>query len=296
MTIKVAVTGASGFLGQAICRRLVSNGINVLGISRSPEKMSGLALEGVTWSTLEGADFSGFAAVVHLAGERILPGRWNSQRKRLIRSSRVDGTKALVEAMARSSPKPLSLIASSAVGYYGDLVDEEVGESSPHGEGFLADVSREWELASMEASVHGIRVVLMRLGVVLGTGGGALKSMLPAFKMGVGGSLGSGDQHFSWIHIDDVVSFVSAAVSREEISGPFNLVAGSLPQREFAKALGKSLGRPSFVPAPRFALRLLMGEGADALLGGQNVRSDRLREFSVSPKFDSLEEALLDVV
>jgi uncharacterized protein len=296
MTIRVAVTGASGFLGQAICRRLIRDGINVLGISRSPDKMAASSPEGMTWTTLADADFSGFAAVVHLAGERILPGRWSAVRKARIMSSRVEGTGEVVAAIGRASEPPPTLIASSGVAYYGDRVDHEVSESSPLGDGFLAGVCREWEAASMLAVDHGVRVVRMRLGIVLGANGGALQSMLPAFRMGLGGAMGSGEQPFSWIHIDDVVSFVSAAVSREEISGPFNLVAGALPQRDFAKALGKALGRPSFVPAPSFALRLLMGEGADALLGGQNVRSDRLGEFSLSPKFDNLEEALLDVV
>lgn len=295
MTIKVAVTGASGFLGRAICQQLLSEGINVLGISRDPDKSSKVGPSGMQWSTLSDVDLSGFTAVVHLAGERILPGRWTPKRKELIRSSRVEGTRALVEAMVRASPKPLALIASSAVGYYGDRVDEKVCESSPHGEGFLADVSMEWESASMEASEHDIRVVLMRLGVVLGAGGGALKSMLPAFKLGVGGPMGSGNQPFPWVHINDVAAFVSAAVARAEISGPFNLVAGCLPQGEFAKALGRSIRRPSFMPAPSIALRLIMGEGADALLGGQNASSERLSEFGLSPKYSDLGTALSDI-
>jgi uncharacterized protein (TIGR01777 family) len=295
MSIRIAVTGASGFLGQAICRKWLSDGVEVLGISRTPEKMETRGLKGMRWSTLETADLSGFTAVVHLAGERILPGRWTAARKARIRSSRVEGTQKLVEAMKKASPSPLALIASSGVAYYGDRVDHEVTESSPLGEGFLAEVCRDWESASMTAEAQGTRVVCMRLGIVLDAHGGALKSMLPAFRMGAGGPMGSGTQPFPWIHLQDVVSFIHAAISRDDVSGPFNLVAGALAQREFAKKLGKSIRRPSFLPAPSFALRLLMGEGADALLGGQNVRSERLEQVGLSPKFEHLDDALAEI-
>jgi uncharacterized protein (TIGR01777 family) len=296
MKLRIAVTGASGFLGQALCEQWLSEGVEVLGISRTPEKMEQRGLKGMRWATLETADLSGFTAVIHLAGERILPGRWTAARKESIRSSRVAGTQKLVEAMERASPSPLALIASSGVAYYGDRVDQEVTESSPLGQGFLAEVCRDWESASMAAEAQGTRVVCMRLGVVLGANGGALKSMLPVFRMGAGGPMGSGTQPFPWIHLKDVVSFVHAAVSREDISGPFNLVAGALPQREFAKSLAKSIRRPSFLPAPSFALRLLMGEGADALLGGQNVRSERLNELGFDLQFKELDDALSEIL
>ena len=294
--MKVVVTGASGFLGQALCAALLAGAHSVVGVSRDPDKAGKQSDLEMSWLRFADVDFSDCDAVVHLAGERLLPGRWTAARKARIWSSRIEGTAALVDALRSVQSRPKVLLSASGIAFYGHRVDELVAESSPIGEGFLSEICREWEGEANKAQALGVRVVCMRNSVILGPKGGALKSMLPAFRMGAGGPMGKGDQPFPWMHLDDWVRFSLAALEREEIQGPVNLVAGAVPQKAFAKALGKALGRPSFLPAPGFALRMMMGEGADALLGGQNAHSERLEEWGLQPEFMNLDEALGDLL
>jgi len=294
--VQVVVTGASGFLGRALCAALIDAQHTVVGVSRDPKGAAEKSGMEMSWAHLEEVDFSDTDAVVHLSGERLLPGRWTAARKSRIWSSRVEGTAALVDALRSVQSRPKVLLSASGIAFYGHRVDDLVTESSPIGEGFLSDICREWEGEANKAQALGVRVVCMRNSVILGPEGGALKSMLPAFRMGAGGPMGKGDQPFPWMHLDDWVRFSLAALEREDIQGAVNLVAGAVPQKAFAKSLGKALGRPSFLPAPGFALRMMMGEGADALLGGQNARSERLEEWGLSPKFLDLDEALRDVL
>lgn len=290
--MRVAVTGASGFLGKALCQDLLESGHTVLAISRTPGAYSAGSPEGLQWSTLEEADLSGCDAVVNWAGEALLPGRWTQKKKERICRSRVEGTRLLLERIAQAEEKPEVLISASGVAYYGHRVDAAVTESSPPGEDFLSKLCVDWEAAAESGTRLGIRVVHMRLAVVLGKDGGALHSMAPIFKWGVGGPIGSGRQPFPWVDQRDVLRFVKEALVRKDVTGAFNLVADSPPQRAFSKCLGQSLKRPAVMPAPAFALRMMYGEGAEALLGGQNVRSERLETVGCSPHFVDLKTVL----
>ena len=241
---------------------------------------------------------SGFDAVVHLAGESIV-GRWTEEKKKGIRESRVQGTRNLATALAQSEAKPAVLVCASAVGFYGNRGDEVLREGSPSGQGFLPEVCREWEDASQIATEAGIRTVNIRLGLVLSGKGGALRSMLTPFKLGLGGRMGSGQQWWSWIHVDDVIRGIHHAIRTESLSGPVNLVAPSpVRNAEFTKVLAAVLGRPAFFPVPEFALRLAFGELAaeELLLASQRVEPEKLRASGYTFRFRELRAALENLV
>jgi uncharacterized protein (TIGR01777 family) len=219
---------------------------------------------------LPGELLAGIDAVIHLAGEPIIARRWTDEQKRLIRDSRVTGTRNLVAGIEVSTHKPAVLVCASAVGYYGERGDEPLEENSPPGEGFLSDTCKDWEAAA--ASVSGVRSVQIRVGVVLATEGGALQKMLTPFKLGVGGPLGSGRQWFPWVHIKDIAGIFRHAMVTASLRGPLNGVAPEpVTNAEFTRALGAVLHRPAFLPVPEFALRALMGEMADVLFVSQRV-------------------------
>ena len=236
---------------------------------------------------------SGFDAVIHLAGESIV-GRWTAAKKQAIRDSRVLGTSHLAAALAKANRKPQIFICSSAIGYYGDRGDESVSEWSAPGEDFLAYVSRDWEAATTAVARAGIRVVNTRFGVVLTTAGGALATMLPAFRLGLGGQVGSGDQYLSWITLDDALQAIVHVLTTSALVGPVNLTAPTpVTNREFAKTLGKVLGRPAIVRVPDFALKLAFGaEGAAMLRSGQRVLPKCLLASGFHFRFDTVEPAL----
>ncbi|HYP14725.1 MAG TPA: TIGR01777 family oxidoreductase, partial [Bryobacteraceae bacterium] len=212
----------------------------------------------------------GMDAVIHLAGEPVSQ-RWNREVKRRIRESRVTGTRALVAAMRKIPKPPQTLVSASAVGYYGDRGEELLNESSPPGAGFLPEVTVDWEHAALDAQALGVRVVPLRIGIVLGSGG-ALKMMLPPFRMGVGGPLGSGRQWMSWIHVDDLVDLILFAFNLDRLSGPINAVSPvPLRNSEFTQALGSAVHRPAFFPVPKLALSVLFGEMAGVMLSSQRV-------------------------
>jgi len=293
--MRALVTGASGFVGRALCARLDRPRV----LSRSPArtKESLGAVEPFPWDAeggpppleaVEGAD-----AVFHLAGDPVAEGRWTAEKKRRIRDSRVLGTRHLVEALAAAKARPRVLVAFSAVGFYGDRGDEELTEASGPGAGFLADVCREWEAEAARARDLGVRVVHLRLGVVLGEGGGALKKMLLPFRLGLGGPLGDGRQWMPWIHRDDVVGLALFAAETGSLSGPVN-AAGPAPatNRGFTKALGRVLRRPALFPVPRFVLRLGFGEMAAVLLGSQRVVPKAARDAGYRFRHGEVEGAL----
>jgi uncharacterized protein len=237
---------------------------------------------------------SGFDAVVHLAGESVV-GRWTHQKKSAIRDSRVLGTRYLATALARSEAKPRVLICASAIGFYGDRGDEILGEKSPMGRGFLAEVCSEWEAASRIASEAGIRTVNVRFGIVLSSKGGALKKMLTPFKLGLGGRIGSGRQWMSWIHVDDIVGGVQHAMQTESLLGPVNLVApNAVRNTEFTHVLASLLRRPAIFPVPEFALRLAFGKEAadEMLLASQRVQPGKLGSSAYAFRFRELRPAL----
>ncbi|MGZ8450004.1 MAG: TIGR01777 family oxidoreductase [Candidatus Deferrimicrobiaceae bacterium] len=267
--MRVAVSGSTGLVGSEVVASLSAAGHEVVRLVRRAPAQGEKA---VRWDpgkgTIDSAGLEGVDAVIHLAGENVVSGRWTAARKAAIRDSRVNGTRLLCDALAGLARPPKTLVCASAVGIYGDRGDELLTEESPPGTGFLTEVSREWEAASGPAARKGIRVVALRIGMVLSPNGGALSRMLPLFRIGLGGALGSGRQYMSWVVLDDLVGIVLHALRSGELRGPVNAVAPvPVTNREFTEALGKALSRPTLFPVPAFALRLAVGrEMADALL------------------------------
>lgn len=238
---------------------------------------------------MEGAD-----AVVHLNGANVADGRWTAARKQVLRSSRVDSTRVLVDSLARLEQKPRVFVSASAVGYYGNRGEEILSESKNNGTGFLALLARDWEAEAQRAAQSGIRTVIMRFGVIFAREGGALPQMVRPFRLGVGGRLGRGEQWMSWIALDDAVNAILLAIESSECHGPVNVVAPRpVRNAEFAEIVGRVLHRPAVLPAPAFALRLALGEMADALLlASQRAIPERLLQAGYSFKFGDVESAL----
>jgi uncharacterized protein len=300
--MKVLMTGVTGLIGKALCERLKSEGHTVIGLSRSPKDANQLAVDEMYgWDATSGAPsseaFQGVDAVIHLAGEPIAEGRWSDEKKKRIRDSRIIGTRNLVEGMRAAAHKPSVFLSSSAVGIYGDRGDEQLDEHSKLGSGFLEDVCRDWEAEAARAREFGIRVVEIRTGVVLAKDGGALAKMLPPFKAGVAGPLGSGQQWFPWIHLDDIVGLYLFALNTPTLNEPIN---GTAPEvvtnAEFTKQLGGALHRPAIIPVPAFALKLLFGEMAAVLLGSLRVLPKAALNAGYKFKYATLVPALQDLV
>ncbi|MBL9083232.1 MAG: TIGR01777 family oxidoreductase, partial [Planctomycetales bacterium] len=253
---------------------------------------------GIRWDPdageIDPSALEGFDAVVHLAGENIAGGRWNEERKRRILESRTKGTSLLAGALAKLKNPPKVFACASAIGFYGNRGDETLDERSPAGEGYLADVCKQWEAAAEPARAAGIRTVNMRFGIVLGMGGGALAKMLTPFKLGAGGNLGSGKQWMSWVALDDAVGAIHHALFNEALTGPMNVVAPTpVTNAEFTKTLGRVVARPTIFPMPAFAARLALGEMADALLlASTRVLPQALQLTDYRFRFPTLEEAL----
>jgi uncharacterized protein len=294
---RVLVTGVSGPIGAALLRSLESQGTQIVRLVRAPAKTDGQ----ISWdpqATLPPAAVSGFDAVIHLAGESVV-GRWTDAKKQAIRDSRVQGTRSLASALAQTDAKPRVFICASAIGFYGNRPNEVLDESSASGQGFLPEVCRAWEESSRIAADAGIRTVNIRIGLVLSPEGGALESMLTSFKLGLGGRIGSGQQWWSWIHIDDIVGAIHHALGRESLCGPVNLV-GPNPVRnsEFTKTLAALLRRLAFFPVPEFALRLAFGRMAaqELLLSSQRVKPGKLEASGYVFRFADLGGALKDLL
>lgn len=296
--MRIAITGSTGMIGTALTTWLSQAGHSITRIVRDPH-FPASDHPVVIWEPKEGRiDTSALEdhdAVIHLAGENIAAGRWTDKRKDLIRESRVRGTSLFCETLAGLNRPPRTLLSASAIGYYGNRnPDETLDESSTSGSGFLAEVCREWEHATAPAQTAGIRVVQMRFGIVLSPHGGALARMLPIFKLGLGGKVGSGKQIMSWIALDEVPAAVSHALSRDALSGPVNFVSPNpVSNAEFTRILGQVLARPTIFPLPTLAARLMFGEMADELLlGGARVVPRRLQESRYSFAHPDLEQAL----
>jgi hypothetical protein len=298
---KVAVTGASGFVGRAVVRALAARGDSVLALGRNA-KIEGLpagvrsARFDPNNSTPHPEIFEGLDAVVNLAGETVT-GRWNPEKKRVIYDSRVLGTRNLVASLAKCSlARPTVLVNGSAIGYYGSRGDEVLDESSAPGTDFMAGLVKDWEDAADRAEPFGIRVAKIRVAFVVGDGG-AVKKLLPPFKAFIGGPFGGGGMWFPWMHLDDTAALILLAVDRDDAHGPINAVSPDLATNmRFVQALGHAIKRPAFMPVPPPALKLVVGEFADTVLGSQLILPSRAKELGFVWKHELLEEALLDVL
>ena len=298
--MKILISGASGLVGRALAGVLRAQGHQVARLVRPG---SAASADGISWdpsaatvdvSAMEGAD-----AVVHLSGASVAGGRWTPARKALLRSSRIDTTRVLVDALASLRQKPRVFVCASATGCYGDRGDEILTESSAIGTDFLSLVVRDWEAEAARAEICGIRTVELRFGVILSTEGGALAAMLKPFKFGMGGRLGSGKQWMSWISLEDAVGVVCSAITDEQLTGPLNVVAPNpLRNAEFTRITAAVLHRPAIFAAPAFALRIALGEMADGLLlASLRVMPERLLATGYqfrSPEFELALRAILD--
>jgi len=290
--MRVLVSGASGLVGGALRARLTARGDVVVPLVRRNDA------EGVYWDAsrrgFDGGKAEGFDAVVHLAGESVSAGRWNGRRRAAIRESRVEATRFLAEEFARLERPPKTFVSASAVGFYGDAGEAACTEASPRGRGFLADVCGEWEKATGPAAARGIRVVILRIGLVLAAEGGLLPRMLPIFKLGLGARLGDGRQWMSWIALVDLLAVIDRVLEDGTLQGPINAVATE-PVRNaaFTAALAKALHRPACLAIPAFVLRATLGEMADEmLLGGAKVVPAKLHEAGFRFEYPMLDTAL----
>lgn len=302
----IVVTGATGFIGSALVPALLARGDRVTVLSRDAARAQAalgnvaavtadLETPGPWREALAGAD-----AVVHLAGQSVGAKRWDAREKQVIRDSRVEATRSLVEAIGAlpAERRPKVLVSASGGDYYpfamdkDDFDDDEVTESDPAGDSFLARVCRDWEKEATAATAHGLRVVCMRTGIVLGHGGGALDKLMTPFKLFVGGRIGSGRQWFSWIHRTDAVAAYVAATTDARYTGPINLVTGSVRNAELSAELGKVLHRPSWLPVPAFAVKLAAGEFAEYVLKGRRIVPAKLKALGFRFAVPELSTAL----
>ena len=299
--MNILVTGATGFVGRALVLRLLRDGHRVRAWVRSPRRAADLL--GAEVELAAAGDeaalvraLSGCEAVIHLAGESVGTGRWTAARKRELWDSRVKLTESLVRALGAAEPRPRVLVSASAVGYYGDRGDEELEETSRPADDFLGSMCQAWETAARGAEAHGVRVCTPRIGLVLGLGGGVLEALLPIFRAGLGGPLGSGEQWFPWIHLHDLVELLTTAATDARYSGPVLAVAPqAVTNAAFSQALAESLGRKARLPVPRLALRIARGEAAEALVASQRAVPARTLALGFEFRFATLPAALDDL-
>jgi hypothetical protein len=300
--MNVTLTGATGLIGTAIVNALLERGDAVTVLSRDPERARAALgdVEAHAWQPLQepapAAALNGRDAVVHLAGENVAQ-RWTDESRRAIHASRETGTRNLVAGIGAADARPAALVSASAVGYYGPRGDEPVTEDAAPGDDFLAGVCLAWEREASSAAEHGLRVAMLRTGVVLDPDGGALAKMLPFFRLGIGGPVAGGHQYLSWIHADDVVGLYLAAVDDAAWEGPVNATAPEpVTNREFSRALGHALHRPAFAPVPGLAVRALYGDMAEIVTTGQRAVPMRALEQGYGFRHTDLGQALRDAV
>ena len=291
---RTLISGSTGLIGRALVRRLEGDGHEVVRLVR-PESRG--VVTGVTWDPARGvldpSELEGFDAVVHLAGENIANRRWSEEQKQRIRDSRVVGTTLLTETLAGLDNPPKVFACASAGGYYGDRGDEVLDDSAAPGTDFIAVATKEWEEACEPAARAGIRVVNLRISVVLTASGGMLKRVLPIFKLGLGGKLGSGAQYFSWITLEDTIESFVWAMENEELSGGVNVTSPNpVTNAEFTRALGRALQRPAIFSVPKFALRIMQGDLSDVVVSSLRMKPKKLVESGFEFRHSEIEEAL----
>lgn len=298
--MKILITGATGFIAKTLLPLLSEQGHALVVLTRNLDAAGvrlPVACHPMQWNPDTGpppaAAFKDVQAVIHLAGEGVAAGRWTRKRKQEIRRSRILSTRHLVDAMQSQERKPEVFISASAIGIYGDRGEESLSETSDTGDGFLTELCRDWEKEIFRAETNGVRCVAMRIGIVLGADGGAMKMMLPPFRLGLGGPLGNGKQWMSWIHVRDLARLFLHAVENPSLRGPVNAVAPHpVRNKEFTATLGERLGRPAFLPAPAAAIQLLLGEMSEILLSGQKVSSDKAASSGFKFLYPKLNAAL----
>ena len=299
--MNVLVAGGTGFIGSRLLESLRGDGHAVTLLTRSAAKAERLKTGGIgllVWGdhrwekVLEKTD-----AVITLAGEGVADGRWSAARKQRILESRLESTNSLVAAIEKAKNRPKVLINASAVGFYGPRDGESIDESASAGKGFLAEVCAAWEREALKAQALGLRVVLLRIGVVLGREGGALPRMLLPFRLCLGGRLGSGTQWLPWVHVDDAVGLTKEALTNSALNGPVNVVApGAVTNAQFTAALASALHRPAIAPVPAFALKLLLGEMSEMMLTGQRAIPLAAEKAGYGFKFPQIKECLSDIL
>lgn len=305
--MKVAITGATGFVGSRLVKRLYGEGYRILVLTRNTafaqkvfpsEAFPNLEIIAYT-PTVSGSWQSAIAlcdGVINLAGEPIGEGRWTPERKQEILNSRKLGTQKIVEAIAKANPKPSVLVNASAIGYYGTSETATFDETSLSGNDFLAQVCQAWEAEARKVKDASVRLVILRLGVVLGNGGALNKMILP-FQLFAGGPIGSGRQWFSWIHVDDLVNLIVQALTKPEIDGVYNATAPkAVRMADLSQTLGQVMNRPSWLPVPAFAIEALLGDGAIVVLEGQQVMPKRTVETGFEYKYPNLQSALTQIL
>ena len=302
-SMKIAIAGATGFVGTRLVEQLLAQGDRVTILTRTPGKASARfpKAEVIGYNPIESGawqqSISGCDAVVNLAGEPIAEKRWTPTQKRIILESRQLGTQKIVEAIDRAEVKPSVLVSASAIGYYGTSETAKFDETSAAGTDFLAEVCTAWETAAQAVTASGTRLVILRLGIVLGENGGALGKMLAPFSAFVGGPIGSGKQWFSWIHRDDVVKLIISAIVNPKIQGVYNATAPNpVTMQDFAQTLGAVMSRPSWLPVPDFALEALLGEGAIVVLQGQQVVPAKTLAEGFNFTYPTLKPALASIL
>jgi uncharacterized protein (TIGR01777 family) len=296
--MKVAVTGATGFLGPNVVRRLVERGHTVRVLARDPKKVEAKLPAAVTTARFDASSplapeaLAGVEAVVNLAGENVAQ-KWTPENRKRIRDSRVQGTHLLVEAM-KAAGTVKHLISASAVGYYGfSRGSEPLTEESSQGTGFLAELNRDWEAEAQAAQAAGIRTVIPRIGLVMHPTGGVLSQLLPLYRLGLGGRVGTGEQYMSWIHLEDLMELFFFLLEKPELAGVLNATAPEpVTQVQFAKTLGQVLRRPTFMVTPAFLMKAAMGEAAELVLQGQRVLPKRTQEVGFTFRYPELQGAL----
>lgn len=297
--MNILITGGTGFIGSRLCEKLLANGHQISVFSRRPEvvgKLRGQRINAVASLTNLPAD-DAFDAIINLAGEPIVKARWTDTRKQQLWDSRVETTNQLIDFIARATRKPSVLISGSAIGYYGDRGDIELDEDSDFVEDFAHKLCAGWEQAAFKANDHGVRVGILRIGLVIGRGGGFLQPMLMPFRLGLGGKIGDGNQWMSWIHRKDLIAMIETVLQSDQLQGVFNATAPQpVTNNTFSQTLAKLLKRPAFLPVPAVLLKVAMGEMAVLLLGGQKVSPKRFLAEQFDFRFATLESALRDAL
>jgi uncharacterized protein (TIGR01777 family) len=297
--MKILITGGTGFIGSTLIRRLLPQAHQITVLSRNAEKVREKFSDSVTALTdLQSlTSIDNFDIIINLAGAPIFDKRWTAKQKKVIRDSRIELTRKLIQVIANMQQKPQLLISGSAIGYYGNQGDTRLTEQSNSVADFSQQLCADWEQAALQAEVHGVRVCLIRTGLVLGKGGGLLQRMLLPFKLGLGGRIGNGQQWMSWIHLQDWITIAETMINDQGMSGAYNATAvNPVTNQEFSSTLAESLNRPAFLPLPAFVLQTLLGEMSELVLGSQRVLPERLVEQGFQFQFTLLRHAFTDIL